>query len=109
MNYGVEEESELGKEKGKERTDTVPFYKLFAFADVTDYMLMMIGSVSAMGNGLSMPLMNLLLGDLINSFGQTQSNTNHIVDVVSKVCVLYIGIFMKLKLRISCTNIDIVF
>ncbi|KAL9994673.1 putative ABC transporter type 1, transmembrane domain superfamily [Helianthus debilis subsp. tardiflorus] len=93
MNYGVEEESEFGKEKGKERTDTVPFYKLFAFADVTDYMLMMIGSVSAMGNGLSMPLMNLLLGDLINSFGQTQSNTNHIVDVVSKVCVLYIGIY----------------
>ncbi|KAJ0829568.1 putative Type I protein exporter [Helianthus annuus] len=90
MNYGVEEESELGKEKGKERTDTVPFYKLFAFADVTDYMLMMIGSVSAMGNGLSMPLMNLLLGDLINSFGQTQSNTNHIVEVVSKVTLKFV-------------------
>ncbi|KAM0053899.1 putative ABC-type xenobiotic transporter [Helianthus debilis subsp. tardiflorus] len=92
MDYGVEEESELGKEKGKgkERTDTVPFYQLFAFADVTDYMLMMIGSVSAMGNGLSMPLMNFLLGDLINSFGQTQSNTNHIVNVVSKVTLKFV-------------------
>ncbi|KAJ0651012.1 putative ABC transporter type 1, transmembrane domain superfamily [Helianthus annuus] len=77
------EDSELGKAKEKESTDTVPFYKLFAFADLTDYILMITGSVSAIGNGICLPLMTVLLGDLINSFGHNQNS--NVVDVVSKV------------------------
>ncbi|KAJ0691613.1 putative ABC transporter type 1, transmembrane domain superfamily [Helianthus annuus] len=77
------EDSELGKAKEKESTDTVPFYKLFAFADLTDYILMITGTVSAIGNGICLPLMTILLGDLINSFGHNQNS--NVVDVVSKV------------------------
>ncbi|KAJ0453574.1 putative ABC-type xenobiotic transporter [Helianthus annuus] len=86
------EDSELGKAKEKESTDTVPFYKLFAFADLTDYILMITGTVSAIGNGICLPLMTILLGDLINSFGHNQNN--NVVDVVSKVALkyLYLGI-----------------
>ncbi|KAJ0691614.1 putative ABC transporter type 1, transmembrane domain superfamily [Helianthus annuus] len=82
------EDSELGKAKEKESTDTVPFYKLFAFADLTDCILMITGTVSAIGNGVCLPLMTVLFGDLINSFGHNQNN--NVVDAVSKVCTYII-------------------
>ncbi|XP_071741863.1 ABC transporter B family member 21-like [Rutidosis leptorrhynchoides] len=80
------------KEKEKETTHTVPFYKLFAFADSTDYMLMILGTIGAVGNGVCMPLMTILFGDLINSFGENQKD--NVVDVVSKVALkfVYLGI-----------------
>uniref|UniRef100_A0A0D3AZ81 ABC transmembrane type-1 domain-containing protein n=1 Tax=Brassica oleracea var. oleracea TaxID=109376 RepID=A0A0D3AZ81_BRAOL len=54
---------------------------------------MICGSVGAMGNGVGLPLMTLLFGDLIDSFGQNQNNKD-IVDVISKVCVkfVYLGL-----------------
>ncbi|KAF5762767.1 putative ABC transporter type 1, transmembrane domain superfamily [Helianthus annuus] len=93
------EDSELGKAKEKESTETVPFYKLFAFADLTDYMLMIVGTVSAIANGVCLPLMTLLLGDLINSFGHNQSDDNNVVDVVSKVSILYITCNYTTRMR----------
>ena len=80
----AEQDSKLTKEKEKEIVNTVPFYKLFAFADRTDYMLMFAGTVGAVGNGVCMPLMTILFGDLINSFGDNQGN-NDVVKAVSKV------------------------
>lgn len=61
----------------------VPFYKLFLFSDQYDISLMIIGSFCAIGNGLPQPLMTLIFGDLINTFGATDSA--HIVPMVSKV------------------------
>lgn len=78
------EEEETKKEKNDEKTKTVPFYKLFAFADSLDVFLMICGSVGAIGNGVCLPLMTLLFGNLIDSFGKNQNNKD-IVDVVSKV------------------------
>uniref|UniRef100_A0A1J3JST6 ABC transporter B family member 11 n=1 Tax=Noccaea caerulescens TaxID=107243 RepID=A0A1J3JST6_NOCCA len=87
------EEEETKKEKSDEKPKTVPFYKLFAFADSVDVFLMICGSVGAIGNGVSLPLMTLLFGDLIDSFGQNQNNKD-IVDLVSKVCLkfVYLGL-----------------
>lgn len=62
----------------------VAFYKLFSFADSTDKALMIIGSIGAIANGVAMPLMAILLGDLVNAFGQNP-NTNQVVDAVSQV------------------------
>lgn len=84
---GVEKEKE--KKRENESTDTVPFYKLFAFADVTDYMLMITGTVSAIGQGICLPIMSILLGELVNSFGQNQNN-HKVVDFVSKVQKMHI-------------------
>lgn len=79
--------SEEKKEKvAKENPRVVPFRKLFAFADRWDYLLMIIGSIGAIGNGVSMPLMTLIFGDLTNAFGNNQTNTSVVVDAVSKVC-----------------------
>ncbi|KAM0028052.1 putative ABC-type xenobiotic transporter [Helianthus debilis subsp. tardiflorus] len=80
MNAGREEEE-----------NTAPFYKLFAYADSTDYMLMIAGTVGAVGNGLCAPLMSVLLGDLTNSFGENQKN-NDVVRAVSKVSLKFLNV-----------------
>ena len=79
---GKQQDSEKSKEEGK--PSTVPFHKLFSFADSTDMLLMITGTIGAAGNGICMPLMAILFGDLIDSFGQNQNNKD-VVDIVSKV------------------------
>ncbi|XP_050239583.1 ABC transporter B family member 11-like [Quercus robur] len=72
------------KTKGKqESTNTVPYYKLFSFADHLDYLLMFVGTIGAVGNGFSIPLMTMVFGDILDSFGRTV-NTKDIVHVVSE-------------------------
>ncbi|KAJ7950463.1 ABC transporter B family protein [Quillaja saponaria] len=84
-NNGEEE-----KIKGYEKVNTIPFNKLFSLADSIDVMLMIFGTIGAVGNGLGQPLMALLSGELVNSFGNNQSNSNNIVDEVSKVCLKFV-------------------
>ncbi|RWW08724.1 hypothetical protein GW17_00027815 [Ensete ventricosum] len=74
-----------GKNKNQDATKfTVPFYMLFSFADATDVILMVLGSLGALGNGLALPLMTLLFGDLIQSFGGA-SDIHDVLGRVSKV------------------------
>lgn len=77
-------QQDLKNKNGDSKTNSVPFYKLFSFADSTDVLLMIIGSIGAIGNGLSLPLMTIVFGELTDSFGVNQSNSD-IVKVVSKV------------------------
>lgn len=73
------------KSKGKDQSNkTVPFCKLFSFADSWDYLLMFVGTIGAVGNGVSMPLMTIIIGDTIDAFGGNV-NTKQIVHEVSKV------------------------
>ncbi|KAJ0699415.1 putative ABC transporter type 1, transmembrane domain superfamily [Helianthus annuus] len=72
------------KVKEKECTNSVPFYKLFAYADSKDHLLMIVGTIGAISNGVCTPIMTILLGDLVNAFGENQNN-NNVVHVVSKV------------------------
>ncbi|KAJ6873227.1 hypothetical protein NC651_032180 [Populus alba x Populus x berolinensis] len=90
---GRGDQQEPVKSKGDDETKTVPFLKLFSFADSTDILLMILGTIGAVGNGASLPIMSILFGDLINSFGQNQNN-KHVVDLVSKVSLnfVYLGI-----------------
>ncbi|TXG63202.1 hypothetical protein EZV62_010196 [Acer yangbiense] len=100
---GDQPESEKSKEN--EKINTVPFHKLFTFADTTDVALMIIGTIGALGNGVSMPLMAIIFGDLIDSFGQNQNNSN-IVQVISKVSLnfvyLAVGSAVASFLQVSC-------
>lgn len=82
---GRETSTKGEKEKEKEKQETVPFHKLFTFADSTDILLMVVGTIGAVGNGLGLPLMTLLFGQMINSFGSNQSNIDDVVEQVSKV------------------------
>ncbi len=90
----------------KVENQRVPFYKLFSFADRLDVILMIVGTISAMGNGLTQPLMTLIFGQLINSFGS--SNPSNVVKEVSKVCMPFLaslaGIFFLVSFCfLACT------
>lgn len=65
---------------------TMAFRRLFGYADAVDKILMAVGTVGAIGNGLCMPLMTILLGEIIDSFGHNQT-TNGVVSVISKVYI----------------------
>ncbi|KAK4441433.1 ABC transporter B family member 11 [Sesamum alatum] len=75
--------------KANKSVDKVPYYKLFSFADPTDYALMVVGVITAIGTGLSLPLMTVLFGELANSFGQNV-DTGRVVNEVSKVSVKFV-------------------
>ncbi|XP_021822017.1 ABC transporter B family member 4-like isoform X1 [Prunus avium] len=66
---------------------------------------MSVGTVSAIGNGASFPLMTIIFGDVINSFGQTRNN-KEVVDAVSKVALkfvyLAVGAAAAAFLQMSC-------
>lgn len=101
-----ENEQDSDKSKGDEKGNSVPFHKLFSFADSTDMLLMVVGSIGAVGSGLSMPLMTLLFGELINTFGQNQANSSNIVNLVSKISLkfvyLAIGCGSAAFIQVSC-------
>ncbi|XP_022568116.2 LOW QUALITY PROTEIN: ABC transporter B family member 21 [Brassica napus] len=76
-----------------EKTKTVPFHKLFAFADSFDIILMILGTIGAVGNGLGFPIMTILFGDVIDVFGQNQNSTD-VSDKIAKVALkfVYLGL-----------------
>jgi hypothetical protein len=82
------------KKKGEGEEYTVPFFKLFSYADSFDLLLMVVGTVGAIANGLAMPLMTIVFGSLTNAFGNNQSDNSVLVHAVSKVALkfVYIGI-----------------
>ncbi|KAH6826594.1 P-glycoprotein 11 [Perilla frutescens var. hirtella] len=96
----TEEVKETGRKNGN--SNTVPFYRLFRFADSFDQILMVAGSVGAVGNGVCMPLMTILFGELTDSFGQNQANDD-VVSVVSlKFVYLAIGCGVAATLQVAC-------
>lgn len=81
-------EEEILTKKNDGGNQKVSFFKLFSFADKTDVVLMTIGTIAAMGNGLTQPLMTLIFGQLINAFGTTDQD--HMVREVWKFRVLFL-------------------
>ncbi|PON83068.1 ABC transporter [Trema orientale] len=94
-----------GSEKIK-ADEKIPFHKLFSFADTTDILLMTAGTIGAIGNGLAMPLMTILFGEVVNYFGTNQNNNKDLVDAVSKVSLKFVylglGSFGAAFLQMAC-------
>eukprot|EP00261_Vitis_vinifera_P007089 XP_002275169.4 PREDICTED: ABC transporter B family member 11-like [Vitis vinifera] len=88
-NAGNRQDSEKRKATQGISTSTVPFYKLFSFADSWDYLLMLVGTVTAVGNGMCLPAVALLFGELMDAFGKTV-NTNNMLHEVSKLCLKFV-------------------
>ncbi|XP_065859873.1 ABC transporter B family member 11-like isoform X1 [Euphorbia lathyris] len=66
---------------------------------------MVIGTIGAVANGISMPLMTIFLGDTVDAFGDNQNNTDvvHVVSQVSlKFVYLAIGSAVASFLQVSC-------
>ncbi|KAG2697817.1 hypothetical protein I3760_07G123500 [Carya illinoinensis] len=100
---GDQEDSK--KSKGDEKTNVIPFRKLFSFADSTDILMMYLGTIGAIGNGICMPLMTILFGELTDSFGDNQNN-HEVVEVVSKVSLKFVylalGSGVAAFLQVAC-------
>lgn len=103
--YQNEKKSQTQAQQNDSATNRVPFYKLFSFADSTDKALMIIGTIGAIGNGVCMPLMAVIFGELVDSFGENQ-NTKRIVHIVSQVALkfvyLAIGVAVAAFLQVAC-------
>ncbi|XP_057807627.1 ABC transporter B family member 11-like isoform X2 [Salvia miltiorrhiza] len=82
-------------------------YSIFSTADYWDKILMLVGTIGAIGNGLSQPLMALIFGSLVNAFGQSQ--TKNIVPLVSEVSLQFVylalGCGLAAFLQVSCWTI----
>ncbi|XP_020159086.1 ABC transporter B family member 11 isoform X1 [Aegilops tauschii subsp. strangulata] len=82
----------------------VPLLGMFRYADRLDMLLMVVGSLGAVGNGVSEPLISVLFGDVINSFGE--STTSTVLRAVTKVVLnfIYLGIGTAVAsfLQVAC-------
>ncbi|XP_042060312.1 ABC transporter B family member 11-like isoform X1 [Salvia splendens] len=87
--------------------ESAPSSSIFSVADSTDKVLMLVGTVGAIGHGLSVPLMALIFGSLVNAFEQSQ--TKNTVPMVSEVSLefvyLALGCGLASFLQVSCWTI----
>ncbi|CAH9092477.1 unnamed protein product [Cuscuta epithymum] len=84
------------QEAEKRKEQSVPFYKLFCFADRYDWMLMGLGSLGAVVHGVSMPVFFLLFGQMVNGFGKNQTDFYSMTHEVSKYALyfVYLGLIV---------------
>ncbi|EEC73043.1 ABC transporter B family member 9 [Oryza sativa Japonica Group] len=82
----------------------VPMRRLFTFADRLDAALMAVGGVAAVANGVAMPFLAFLIGELVDAFGA--ADRAHVVHVVSKISLRFtyvaIGSGIAGFLQVSC-------
>ena len=57
-------------ERIDEEANEISFCELFRFADTTDKILMIIGSVCSVIMGAALPLFYFITGDMINTFNE---------------------------------------
>ncbi|KAH6777449.1 P-glycoprotein 21 [Perilla frutescens var. frutescens] len=88
--------------------NTVPFYKLFIFSDGWDKILMVVGSIGAVANGINMPLMAFLFGQLTDAFAR--SHTHDVLPSVTKVSLklvyVALGCGAAAFLQVACWMIS---
>ncbi|VAH62898.1 unnamed protein product [Triticum turgidum subsp. durum] len=101
---GEEEETEGMERKDAGATKKVAFFGMFRYARRADVALMGVGTVAAMVNGMSEPLMTVVFAAVIESFGG--SDDSAVLHRVSKVVVYYIylgiGTALASFLQVSC-------
>ena len=69
------------EEPPKPEIPPVPFFDLFRYASPTDYVLLVFGTLGAIGTGICFPLMLILFGDITDAFvggGLSQEQINEI-------------------------------
>jgi len=67
---GSTQPDDKGKKKKKEKvkTELVPFFELFYFADTLDWCLMALGSFAGCCTGVAMPLFMLIFGQILGKY-----------------------------------------
>ncbi|KAI4968971.1 hypothetical protein ZWY2020_046301 [Hordeum vulgare] len=96
-----------GEEESAGQHQKVSFMGLFRHADGKDQLLMLVGTVAALANGMTTPLMTVFFGDVLDAFGgATDANVLHRVNkVVLNFVYLGIGAAVISFLQVSCWTI----
>jgi len=93
----------------EEVSDPVSFLGLFKYADLTDKWLMLVGSIGAIGNGVSLPLIILVFGstftDLTSPDG-TSSLLDEAKNISSKFAIVGAATFVMAFLQVACFTIS---
>ncbi|KAI9195310.1 hypothetical protein LWI28_013695 [Acer negundo] len=109
MDTGKMKENQEAEQNGEESNEDdqnqkVSFYKLFTFADRLDVVMMIVGTLSAIIGGLAQPLMSVIFGEIVDSFGT--ATPDNVVGVVSKASLkfVYLAIAAGIAafLQVSC-------
>ncbi|GAB1220427.1 hypothetical protein ENUP19_0053G0022 [Entamoeba nuttalli] len=75
------------KKKMQETEGKVSVIKLFKYSDWIDMILILVGLISSIGNGVMQPLMMLLMGDMVNSYIYTPGDNTLIDEEVNHMIV----------------------
>ncbi|CAM6007218.1 unnamed protein product [Sphagnum balticum] len=96
-----QEEKNLKKNHAKKagKRATVPYYKLYQYADKVDVVLMLVGTLAAVANGLIIPAMLLIQCKVLNSFGTLEGSdstalyrkTSHVGNFVQNMSLFVAG------------------
>ncbi|CAK9263783.1 unnamed protein product [Sphagnum jensenii] len=110
-----EQQQQLGSDKNrlpeksknhKRKRNMVPYYKLYQYADLVDVVLMVLGTLAAICNGLILPALFIVQERVVNSFGNLESNPQFLYKRTCKnstyfVYVSLVGCFTN-YLEASC-------
>ena len=94
----LSEETIRGNAIGQQQEKSVNFFRLFCFANKSDYCLLALGVFSALGTGPCLSLMLILYGDLTNTIVLTTAvHSNNVTSQSSdlKAVVDDTRLFMK--------------
>eukprot|EP00250_Pteridium_aquilinum_P022328 c25352_g1_i3 orf=1-3525(-) len=69
---------------------TVPFYKLFSYADAWDYILMIVGALAAGAHGVSLPVFFIYFGRLLHSLGGATAYPDTLVHDIVQYCLYFV-------------------
>ncbi|EDR22660.1 multidrug resistance protein, putative [Entamoeba dispar SAW760] len=77
----------LSKKKLHDTEGKVNLIKLFKYSDWIDLILLIIGIISSIGNGIMQPLMMVLVGDMVDNYNYTSENNSMIDEEVNHMIV----------------------
>ncbi|KAJ1284937.1 hypothetical protein BS78_03G243600 [Paspalum vaginatum] len=102
---GSEEKEEKESGGGADAEKKVSFTGLFRYADGTDVLLMLLGTVGSLANGVTQPIMTVIFGQVINAFGDA-ADLSDVLPRVNKAVLnfVYLGIATAVVsfLQVAC-------
>ncbi|XP_057857951.2 ABC transporter B family member 19-like [Cryptomeria japonica] len=81
------------------RALSLPLYSIFSFADALDCLLILVGTIGAVGTGLVLPIYSLFFSRVVNQIGL---NTNTVSQYALYIVYLAIAAFAVAWAEISC-------
>ncbi|MCO5556388.1 hypothetical protein L7F22_009937 [Adiantum nelumboides] len=96
----------LMQKDGGNAVQSIPFYKLFSYADSLDWFLMLIGALGAAVHGAAVPVFFIFFGKLIDTLGSPIVNLNDLSHEAAKYSLdfVYLSIAAMLSgwVEVSC-------